>query len=60
MSSLLPEPLGCGTRNNRKKREYVLANLPTIEYRVAAFTDVVEAREFETELRRNNQYTFPT
>jgi hypothetical protein len=40
-------PSGAGTRNNSKKREYVEADLPQIEYRVIAFASRDEARDFE-------------
>lgn len=61
MSSLLPKPLGCGTRNNAKKREHVLANISSIEYRTIAFATRLEAKECERELRRNKAaYLFQT
>src|SRR4051794_16385067 len=33
MTSLLPKPLGTGTRNNTAKRDYVLSHLKDLEYR---------------------------
>jgi len=55
-------PSGAGTRNNSKKREYVGAHLPQIEYRVIAFTSRDEARDFERRelLSRRDQYVFKT
>jgi hypothetical protein len=43
MSSLLPAPFGCGTRNNTEKREYVLANISVVEYRTIAFATAEES-----------------
>lgn len=60
MSSLLPEPLGCGTRNNAKKREYVLEHLEHIEYRCLPCEDIGTAEEEERKLRNNNDYLFST
>ena len=55
-------PSGAGTRNNSKKREYVGAHLPQIEYRVIAFASRDEARDFERRelLSRRDQYIFKT
>jgi hypothetical protein len=36
MISLLPEPLGAGTRKNLRKRKYIKRHLPSIEYRTIA------------------------
>lgn len=52
MSSLLPPPLGTGTRKNSRKREYVAKNIDVIEYRCAAFSSVSDAKEFERQLKR--------
>ena len=60
MSSLLPAPFGCGTRNNSAKREYVLANLASIEYRCRTFDSIDTARISETELRRSAPCIFNT
>jgi hypothetical protein len=51
MTSLLPQPLGCGTRNNEGKRKYVLEHLGTIEYRTLACASDEEARSEENQLR---------
>ena len=60
MSSLLPHPYGCGTRNNTSKREYVDKNLDDIDYRTKAFLDQEEAKREERSLRINKVYMFST
>jgi hypothetical protein len=61
MSSLLPYPAGCGSRDNDAKRDYVLQNLANVEYRTLACADVKEAMECELELKRNRAaYIFRT
>ena len=61
MTSLLPRPLGAGTRDNASKREYVARHIGHIEYRTAACSSVEEAKKLERELRKNrNSYLFPT
>lgn len=51
MTSLLPAPLGAGTRRNEEKRNYVLKNLKDIKYRTAAFVDNNKAKVFEKEIK---------
>lgn len=51
MTSLLPQPLGCGTRNNESKRKYVSEHLGTIEYRTLACASEEEAKREENQLR---------
>lgn len=59
MTSLLPKPWGCGTRNNRAKREYVLAHLRTIEYRTLPCNTHEAAKEEERNLQlRRSKYLF--
>jgi hypothetical protein len=60
MSSLLPEPLGAGHRNNATKRTYVLEHLEDIEYRTSASATGEEAKVCERELKANHTYIFPT
>ena len=60
MTSLLPKPLGEGTRHNAAKRAYVLEHLHDIEYHTAACTTREEAQVLEKELKANNNYIFPT
>ena len=60
MSSLLPKPLGCGTRNNSAKREYVLSHIAEVEYRCLPCEPRDEAKATEGTLRAKNQYRFPT
>jgi hypothetical protein len=61
MTSLLPQPLGAGRRNNSNKRAYVLANIRDIEYRTAAVRTHEDAVELERSLMRNGAaYLFDT
>lgn len=60
MTSLLPTPLGQGTRNNENKREYVMKSLPNIEYRTISFLTISEMKEFENVLKSKNNYLFNT
>ncbi|MXW92110.1 MAG: hypothetical protein F4114_00115 [Rhodospirillaceae bacterium] len=60
MSSILPPPLGAGTRNNLAKREYVLKHLAEIDYRTMACADEAAALAAEANLRSSNKYRFPT
>ena len=46
MTSLLPTPLGCGTRNNEDKRQDVRSQLGRVEYRTLA-CDTIEQAEAE-------------
>ena len=47
MSSLLPTPLGCGTRNNIAKRNCVLEELGNVEYRTIPAATTQRAKEIE-------------
>lgn len=58
MSSLLPAPWGCGTRNNLEKREYVLKHIDNIEYQTVAFTNETAMNQCEQELKNTHQYIF--
>lgn len=61
MSSLLPSPLGQGTRNNSRKRDYVVRHLSSIEYRTVACKTEAEAKAEEKKLRASGQhYLFNT
>ena len=60
MSSLLPAPLGAGTRRNSRKRDYVLTHLESIEYRTAGFASRSLARACESTRRSLASYRFPT
>lgn len=61
MRSLVPAPWGTGTRNNSKKREYVLKHCSDIEYRTVACRSVEEAKARESELRQSAaDYEFGT
>ncbi len=61
ITSLLPEPLGTGTRNNAAKRAYVLENIDSLEYRTVAFANVADAKRCEQSLKANKtSYIFGT
>ncbi len=61
MSSLLPSPLGTGTRKSLEKRKYVLKHLSRIDYRTKACADQDDALAEERKLRVNkDNYRFPT
>ena len=58
MSSLLPSPLGQGTRNNNELREYVIANLKHITYRTLHCSTKAEAKSMEYVVKTANQHLF--
>ena len=60
MSSLLPKPLGKGTRKNEDNRKYVLNNLNDIEYRTISFVEPNDAKWFESYIKSVEQYIFST
>lgn len=60
MTSLLPPPLGQGTRNNEAKRVYVLQYLRQIEYRCCACNTKAEARKLESKQNRELTCLFTT
>ena len=60
MTSLLPAPLGCGTRNNSAKRVYLLRQLRNIEYRTHPCLTRAEAAEIERGLLKTRSYRFNT
>lgn len=61
VTSLLPAPLGAGTRNNEGKRRYVLENLANIQYRTLACMTAAEAGRLEQELKAaRSAYLFAT
>jgi len=61
MTSLLPEPLGKGTRNNETKRTYVLQHIENVEYRTLACANCEDAMAREEELKANKSaYIFGT
>jgi hypothetical protein len=60
MTSLLPKPLGCGTRDNARKREDVLRYLGRVEYRTLACATPAEAKAEERKLQaRKSEYLHP-
>ncbi len=60
MSSLLPGPLGTGTRRNDEKRQYVLVHIQNVEYRTLACNTVQEAKTVERDLQHNYYHKFDT
>jgi len=61
MSSLLPEPWGCGRRNNMRKRQAVFDNLGVVEYRTLACDNRAAAALEEAKMRaRKAEYLFGT
>jgi hypothetical protein len=59
MSSLLPAPVGCGTRMNEEKRRYIQKHLGRIEYRTKPCITRHEAAALERLLPKH-RYRFPT
>ena len=53
LTSLLPRPLGSGTRRNDRKREFVQQHLHSIQYRTTACKSRSEAAAVEREMRKN-------
>lgn len=60
MSSILPAPLGQGTRNNENKRQYVLVHLSDVEYRCIACASAGEARALEKQRKNEDPCLFNT
>jgi hypothetical protein len=60
MSSLLPKPLGTGTRNNSSKRKYLLQNIDDLEYRCLACESRSDAEKVERKIRSECKYLFAT
>ena len=60
MTSLLPSPLGVGTRNNEAKRDYVLENIEDIVYRTIAFDNDEYAKDFEDYIKSLRIHIFNT
>jgi hypothetical protein len=58
MSSLLPKPLGQGTRKKEEKRIYILNNLSYIEYRTVAFLKKEHMTKCERILKNGNNHLF--
>lgn len=60
MASLLPYPLGQGTRHNVDKRNYILKDIDEIEYRCCACKTESEACAVETKRRQYEPCIFNT
>lgn len=60
MTSLVPAPLGQGTRRNDQKRRYVLENLSELEYRCCPCATEADAQALETRRKSEVTYLYPT
>jgi hypothetical protein len=58
MSSLLPAPLGAGTRNNLELRNYIFQNFQDVYYCTLACNDKKTAKQIQDEMIANNKYLF--
>ncbi|MBX7201129.1 MAG: hypothetical protein K1X51_17305 [Rhodospirillaceae bacterium] len=61
MTSLLPAPLGAGTRNNEGKRTSALEDIENLEYCTIACLSTEEAKAEERKLKANQaSYRYPS
>jgi hypothetical protein len=60
MTSLLPTPLGRGTRNNKMKRDYLINNLYSLVYRTIFFLSEDDMKQTEKEIKTLNIHKFNT
>ena len=60
MKSLFPKPYGTGTRNNKKKINYVLEFWKNLDYRTLSTENREEAAEIEREIRAKKNHLFNT
>ena len=60
MASLLPSPMGTGTRRNAEKQQYVLDHLDDIDYRTLACPDMGMVRMIERGMKDRGGFLFPT
>ncbi len=58
ITTLFPRPVGQGTRNNNKKKNYVLKHLKYIQYRTIPLHNEQECRDFERRLKELNNHIF--
>ena len=58
ISSLLPRPLGQGTRNNNFKRIYVLQNISDLQYRTISFLSKEKMSKSEKEIKKLKLHKF--
>jgi hypothetical protein len=58
MTSLLPKPLGAGTRKNGNKAKYMLDHIGDLDYRCWAFATTKEANAKEDEVKQMGEYLF--
>ena len=60
ITSLLPTPLGSGTRNNDDKRQYMLEHIRNLEYRTCACKTDALAAQLETNRKNAEPAVFNT
>lgn len=60
MKSLFPRPYGTGTRNNVRKREYVLLHWKVLAYRTCETSTKEEAVAIDKQLKSLNIHLFNT
>jgi hypothetical protein len=60
MKSFFPAPYGTGTRNNTFKRQYILENWNTLEYRYKGTNTREEAKLIEDRIKVQKNHLFNT
>jgi hypothetical protein len=60
MTSLLPPPLGAGTRNNETKRDYVKKHIKSISYRTLSFKLESKMKAEEKEIKQMKIHKYNT
>ncbi|RZK27197.1 MAG: hypothetical protein EOO43_00420 [Flavobacterium sp.] len=60
MKSLYPSPYGTGTRNNKPKRDFILAYHQVLEYRTLATTTSKAAKLIENCIKKMKNHYFNT
>lgn len=58
ITTMLPKPLGQGTRNNNNKKTYVLKNIEHIQYRTIPLENEKQCRNLEKNLKALNIHIF--
>lgn len=58
ITTILPSPLGQGTRNSDEKKDFVLKHLKDIVYRTIPLANEQECKDFEKKLRALNIHIF--
>ncbi|MEZ4722906.1 MAG: hypothetical protein R2813_13615 [Flavobacteriales bacterium] len=60
MKSLYPKPYGVGTRNNQDKRNHILKNWKTLEYRTMRTSTREQAKLIEDQIKAQESHLFNT